>query len=65
MKRRKEVEIMLTVLADHGIYEYPELKTGIEQGLKEIRKQKFHEKRYAKAAIGARIVAEMADNQPG
>ena len=54
MKRRKEVEIMLTVLCDHGISETPELKTAVEQGLKEIRKQKFHEKRWAKAKCGHR-----------
>lgn len=65
MKRRKEVEIMLTVLSDHGISKTPELKTAVEQGLKEIRKQKFHEKRFAKSSIGARIAAEMETNQPG
>ena len=65
MKRKKEVEIVMTVLSEHGFYETPELKKAVEQGLKEIRKQKFHEKRFAKAAIGARIVADKATNQPG
>ena len=49
MKRKKEIEIMLTALAEHGIHETLELKIAVEQGLKTIRQQKFYEKRWAKA----------------
>lgn len=58
MKRRKEVEIMLTALSDYGIGKTPELKTAVEQGLKEIRKQKFQEKRWAKEQFGQRKMTD-------
>lgn len=63
MKRKKEVEIMLTALSSQGICETPELKSAIEQGLKQIRIEKFHERRCAKAWKNRQPKTE--DNQPG
>lgn len=68
MKRKKEVEIVVTVLSEHGFPETPELKKAIEEGLKTLRQQKFHEKRWAKAQCGRRKMAEKKqtkDSQPG